>query len=59
MDKINISARVAQRNTPETDAMSVVKHIVEYTTEHDGMHHSVTVYAADPMDAINIVIKGE
>lgn len=52
----NMRAKVAHPNTPETDAMPLVEHIVEYT--RDGIHHSVTVLASDPMDAINIVKQG-
>lgn len=49
----NLSARVAQPNTPETDAMPVVDHTVEYTL--DGIRYSLTIPASDPMSAINIV----
>jgi hypothetical protein len=49
----NLSARVAQPNTPETDAMPVVDHTVEYML--DGIRHSLTIPASDPMSAINIV----
>lgn len=52
----NMRAKVAHPNTPETDAMPLVEHIVEYT--RGGIHHSVTVLASDPMDAINIVKQG-
>ena len=49
----NLSARVAQSNTPETDAMPVVDHVVEYTL--DGMRYSITILASDPMAAIDTV----
>jgi len=49
----NLSARVAQPNTPETDAMAKVNHIVNWT--ENGVHKSKTVLAADPREAIAIV----
>ena len=49
----NLSARVAQSNTPATDAMPVVDHVVEYTL--DGMRYSITILASDPMAAIDTV----
>lgn len=49
----NLSARVAQQNTPETDSMAEVNHIVTWT--ENGVHKSQTVLAADPVEAIAIV----
>lgn len=49
----NISARVAQQNTPETDSMLGVNHIVTWT--ENGVHKSQTVLAADPVEAIAII----
>jgi len=49
----NLVARVAQTNTPETDAMPVVDHVVEYTLE--GIRYSLTIPASDPMAAIDAV----
>ena len=53
MSVTNISARTAQPNTPETDAMPVVDHVVNFT--HDGKEQTRTVLATDPMDAIDTV----
>lgn len=49
----NLSARVAQQNTPETDSMAEVNHIVTWT--ENGVHKSQTVLAADPVEAIAII----
>lgn len=49
----NLSAHVAQQNTPETDSMAEVNHIVTWT--ENGVHKSKTVLAADPIEAIAIV----
>ena len=49
----NLSARVAQQNTPETDSMTEVNHIVTWT--ENGVHKSQTVLAADPVEAIAII----
>ena len=49
----NLSAVVAQQNTPETDAMAKIDHTVTWT--ENGVHKSKTVLAADPMEAIAVV----
>lgn len=49
----NMSARVAQPNTPETDAMAEVDHIVSWTSYGDATE--VTVMASDPTAAVEKV----
>tara|TARA_R110002124_G_C8845313_1_gene505904 strand:+ start:138 stop:311 length:174 start_codon:yes stop_codon:yes gene_type:complete len=49
----NLSARVKYANTPYSDAMAVVDHVVNWTA--DGEHHSMTVLAECPMTAIEKV----
>lgn len=49
-----MNARVKYPNTPESDAMPMVPHIVE---KDDGT--KVEVIAADPLDAIKRVKRGE
>jgi hypothetical protein len=46
----NIRARVAQPNTPESDKMEFVFHVVQ--CEIDGMKYQMQVNARCPMDAI-------
>jgi len=58
MSMHNISARVTNRNTPESDRMGAVLHTVEYTDEK-GEARVVTVYATDPMDAIKSVRQAQ
>lgn len=47
-------AKVAQKNTPETDKLPEVNHIVNFTLP-DGTCDTITIMAKDPMDAINKV----
>ena len=44
-------------NTPETDKLKEVLHIVEYTD--NGIRKTVEVMAKDPSDAINKIRNGE
>ncbi len=48
------SAKVAQPNTPETDKLPEVNHIVEFTMP-DGKTDKMTIMAKDPQDAIRKV----
>ena len=47
----NISAWVAQPNTPETDAKKFVEHVVSFT--QNGEKKFITLMATDPSDAID------
>ena len=49
----NLTAYVAQPNTPETDRMLDVNHIVSWT--ENGIQKSMTVLARDPMEAIRLI----
>ena len=49
----NITAKVAQPNTPETDGMLDVNHLVSWT--EDNVQKSMTVLARDPMEAIRLI----
>ena len=49
----NYKSSVAQTNTPETDAMDKVLHIVEF--RENGIPKNVQLLATDPMDAISKV----
>ena len=52
-DRQNWRAWTAQPNTPLTDMMDVVPHVVSYTL--DGESHTVNVDASEPMEAIKLV----
>ncbi len=47
-------ARVAQKNTPETDKLPEVNHIVDFTLP-DGTTDTITIMAKNPSDAIKKV----
>ena len=47
-----ISARVAQANTPETDRMQLVKHIVY--GQKNGKEVVTHLMASDPMEALHL-----
>lgn len=47
-------ARTAHRNTPETDLLPEVEHLVDYIAS-DGSTGTINVMARDPGDAIRIV----
>ena len=49
----NLTAKVAQPNTSETDGMLDVNHIVSWT--ENGNQKSMTVLARDPMEAIRLI----
>ena len=49
----NLTAYVAQPNTPETDGMLDVNHIVSWT--ENSIQKSMTVLARDPMEAIRLI----
>lgn len=49
----NLTAKVAQPNTPETDGMLDVNHIVSWT--ENNVQKSMTVLARDPMEAIRLI----
>jgi hypothetical protein len=47
-----ISARVAQKNTAETDCMQLVNHIV--CGQKDGKEVTTYLMASDPMEALQL-----
>ena len=49
----NLTAKVAQPNTSETDGMLDVNHIVSWT--ENNIQKSMTVLARDPMEAIRLI----
>ncbi|MDB4342547.1 hypothetical protein OAA20_00530 [bacterium] len=49
----NLTAKVAQPNTSETDRMLDVNHIVSWT--ENNIQKSMTVLARDPMEAIRLI----
>ena len=49
----NLTAKVAQPNTSETDGMLDVNHIVSWT--ENGNQKSMTVLARNPMEAIRLI----
>ena len=49
----NLTAKVAQPNTSETDGMLDVNHIVTWT--ENGVEKSMSVLARDPQEAIKMV----
>ena len=49
----NMMAWTKNPNTPETDAMRRVEHVVKFKL--DGEQREVVVRATDPLDAMNMV----
>ena len=49
----NLTAKVAQPNTSETDGMLDVNHIVSWT--ENNIQKSMTVLARDPIEAIRLI----
>ena len=55
--RTNYSARTKYKNTPESDLLEEVMHIVNYM--QDGVKQTVEVMAKEPSDAINKIMNGE
>ena len=55
--RTNYSARTKYTNTPESDLLEEVMHIVNYM--QDGVKQTVEVMAKEPSDAINKIMNGE
>jgi len=55
--KLWFTGRTKYPNTPETDLLEEILHIVTYTD--NGMRITVEVMAKDPSDAINKIRNGE
>lgn len=55
--KTNYTARTKYTNTPESDLLEEVMHIVSYVD--NGVKHTVEVMAKEPSDAINKIMNGE
>lgn len=55
--RTNFISHTKYTNTPESDLLEEVMHIVEYM--QDGVKHTVEVMAKEPTDAIKKIMKGE
>ena len=53
----NYTAHTKYTNTPESDLLEEVMHIVTFV--QDGEKQTVEVMAKEPMDAINKIMNGE